>query len=163
MAHKIIQETGVSVIRGNASEIFSLVSSDVKTRGVDSSLSVDRSMIEAAKKIPAALNAVIGISGKDDMITDGKRSFCVSNGHPLMTRVTGVGCGLSAVVAAFCAQAEGDLLPAATAAHGFYGLCGELAYASGQGPGSFFVRFLDLLCEAGEKEITAGLKITQVL
>jgi hydroxyethylthiazole kinase len=161
MSHKIIQETKISVIRGNTSEILSLVSRDVKTRGVDSSLSVDRSMIETAKKIALEMKSIIAISGKEDIITDGKRTFCVANGHPIMTRVTGIGCGLTAIVGAFCAEAEGDFLQAATAAHAFYGLCGDLAYESSQGPGSFFITFLDLLYSAGEKEISAYLQVKE--
>jgi hydroxyethylthiazole kinase len=162
MIHKIIHDAKISVLRGNASEIFSLVSGDVKTRGVDSSLSVDHSMIESAKKISLEKNCIIAISGKDDIITDGKKTFCVSNGQPIMTRVTGIGCGLTAVVASFCAQSDGDFLHAATAAHGVYGICGDLAHETCKGPGSFFVRFLDLLYEVGEKEIKSCLKITQV-
>ena len=163
MTRKIIQEAKISVLRGNASEILSLVSDEVHTRGVDSSLTINHEMIDTAKKIGLEMNCIIAISGKNDILTDGITTFRVSNGHPIMTRVTGIGCGLTAVVAAFCAASDGDFLSAAAAAHGFYGLCGDLAYESCQGPGSFFVRFLDLLCSVEEKEITSHLKITEVL
>jgi hydroxyethylthiazole kinase len=162
MTRKIIQESKISVLRGNGSEIFSLISDEFKTRGVDSSVSIDRSIIEPAITISREFNAVIAISGKEDMITDGKTTYCVANGHPIMTRVTGIGCGLTAIVAAFCARSDGDLLPAVAAAHGFYGLCGELAHESSHGPGSFFVRFIDLLHRVGEKEIFSGLCVNEI-
>jgi hydroxyethylthiazole kinase len=163
MTRKIIHEAKISVLRGNASEIFSLTSDEIKTRGVDSSISINPSMIDVAKKIALEMNFIVAISGQQDLITDGIKTFFVSNGRPIMTRVTGIGCGLSAVVAAFCAQSEGQLLPAATAAHAFYGLCGDRADESGQGPGSFFVRFLDQLSLIGEKEIHADLQVKEDL
>jgi hydroxyethylthiazole kinase len=76
-----------------------------------------------------------------------------------MTRVTGIGCGLSAVTAAFCAVADGDYLRATTAAFGYYGLCADLAIEDSDKPGSFFVAFLDRLYTVGPEEIQKGLKI----
>lgn len=163
MTLKILAEAKISVLRGNASEIFSLCYDNIKTRGVDSSLSVSHEMADAARKIALNFNCVIAISGKDDMITDGTRTLFVSNGCPIMTRVTGIGCGLTAVVAAFCAAGSGELLLSATAAHAFYGLCGDLAYVSTKEPGSFFVRFLDLLYTVGEKDINARLRVTEAV
>ena len=101
----------------------------------------------------------MAISGEDDLITDGKRMLRVANGVPLMTRVTGMGCGLSAVAGAFCAVGRDDLLAAAAAAFGYYGLCGELALRISDRPGSFFVAFLDSLYSAGGAEIREHLRI----
>ena len=112
---KIMNEAKISVLRGNASEIFSLASDDVRTRGVDSSLSVTAEIIDAAQKLATDMNCIIAMSGAEDIITDGRKIFRIANGQPLMTKVTGIGCGLSAVTGAFCAVADGDLL-AATAA-----------------------------------------------
>jgi hydroxyethylthiazole kinase len=84
----------------------------------------------------------------------------VNNGQPIMTRVTGIGCGLSAVTGAFCAVADDDLALATAAAFGFYGLCGDLAVKSSDKPGSFEVAFIDQLYSVGNKEIEQHLKIT---
>ncbi|MCD6586710.1 MAG: hydroxyethylthiazole kinase, partial [Desulfobacteraceae bacterium] len=124
---KIMNAANISVLRGNASEIFSLASADVRTRGVDSSLSVTAEIIDAAQKLASEMNCIIAISGEKDIITDGRKIFQISNGQPLMTKVTGIGCGLSAVTGAFCAISNGELLAATAAAFGFYGLCGDLA------------------------------------
>ena len=74
--------------------------------------------------------------------------------------MTGLGCGLSAVVGAFCAVAgDVDRLTATAAAVGFYGLCGELAAGISDRPGSFFTAFLDSLYAAGQDEINNLLNI----
>jgi len=157
----IMQTCSVSVLRGNASEILSLVSSKVKTKGVDSSIGLSDAGIAAAVELARMQGCIIAVSGQEDCITDGRRSFRVANGHPLMTKVTGIGCGLSAVTAAFCAVAEpGDQLTAVAGAFAFYGLCAELAIQTSDRPGTFFVAFLDHLYSAGAQEIRKGLKVS---
>ena len=152
-------KSNISVIRGNASEVLSLAVDDVKTKGVDSSLSLSDEIVAAAGAIARQHACIVAISGEKDIITDGTRMFRVANGVPLMTRVTGLGCGLSAVAGAFCAVARDDLLAATAAAFGFYGLCGELALAVSDRPGSFFVAFLDSLYSAGSDEIHKHLMV----
>jgi hydroxyethylthiazole kinase len=158
---KIMSACRVSVVRGNVSEVLSLGSVDVQTRGVESSLGLSDAVAADLKALACAKNCIMAVSGKEDCITDGDRVFRVANGHELMTRVTGTGCGLSAVTAAFCAVAPDRLLEAAVAAFAFYGRCGELAAAAFDKPGSFYTAFLDCLYSAGEAEITRGLKITE--
>lgn len=155
----ILDETNIAVIRGNASEVLSLMVADVKTKGVDSSVAVSDELVGAAGAIARQHGCIVAISGATDLVTDGDRMLRVTNGVPLMTRVTGLGCGLSAVVGAFCTQADADRLAAVAAAFGFYGLCGELALAVSDRPGSFYVAFLDALSAAGPAEIDAQLKI----
>jgi len=163
---KIMKEVNISVLRGNASEIFSLASSetgtDVKTRGVDSSLNVSDEIIDAARHLAAELNCIIAISDAEDIITSGQKTFRVKNGQPLMTRVTGIGCGLSAIVGAFCAVCDDqDLLFATAAAFGFYGLCGDLAIKISDKPGSFFTAFVDALYDVRDGDIQQGLKVVE--
>jgi hydroxyethylthiazole kinase len=157
---RILDDVSISVIRGNASEVLSLAVDDVATKGVDSSLSLSDEIAHAAGAIARKHGCIVAISAKKDLITDGNRMFRVANGVPLMTRVTGLGCGLSAVAGAFCAVSGGDLLAAVAAAFGFYGLCGELAFRLSDRPGSFFVAFLDSLYSAGSAEIRKHLMIT---
>ena len=157
---QIMDQARISVLRGNASEILSLTSASTVTRGVDSSVGLTREVAEAAVSISKANRCIIAMSGSEDCITDGQRVYRVANGCPLMTRVTGTGCGLSAVTAAFCAVSDGDLLRATAAAFGFYGLCGELAAGVSDKPGSFSVAFLDALYATGENQIDAGLNVS---
>jgi hydroxyethylthiazole kinase len=164
---KIMKEIKVAVLRGNASEIFSLASpeasADARTRGVDSSMDVCDEIIASARKMAAEANVIIAISGAEDIITDSQKIFRVKNGHPLMTRVTGIGCGLSAMVGAFCAATDdGDLLSATAAAFGFYGLCGDLAIKISDKPGSFFTAFVDTLYNVRDEDIQAGLRVEEI-
>lgn len=158
-AHRLLQEVRVAVLRGNASEVLSLRSSEAQTKGVDSLHEVE-DVQEAAAELARELHLVVGISGKVDCITDGQRSFRVANGHPLMPMVTGLGCGLTATVGAFCAVSE-EALVATTAAFAFYGLAGEVAARTAWAPGSFQVAFLDALYTLGEADLRSGLKIAE--
>src|SRR6185295_217458 len=47
--------------------------------------------------------AVVALTGTVDRITDGAQSVAIENGHPLMARVTAMGCAASAITAAFLA------------------------------------------------------------
>jgi hydroxyethylthiazole kinase len=155
----ILGEVKISVIRGNASEVICLADDEVTTKGVDSSLTLSDEMVDAAGAIARQHGCIVAISGEKDLVTDGSRTFRVANGVSLMTRVTGLGCGLSAISGAFCAVAGDDLLAAVAAAFGFYGLCGELALGISDRPGSFFVAFLDSLYSTGSTEIHKRLRI----
>ena len=155
----ILREVTIAVIRGNASEVLSLAVDEVKTKGVDSALSLSDEVVDAAGAIARKHGCIVAVSGEKDVVTDGGRVYRVANGVPLMTRVTGLGCGLSAVAGAFCAVAGDSLLEATAAAFGFYGLCGELAFAASERPGSFFVAFLDSLYSAGSADIRERLRV----
>jgi hydroxyethylthiazole kinase len=159
VAETILRKISVSVVRGNASEVLSLAGADVRTKGVDSSLSVSDEIAAAAGAIAREHDCIVSISGEKDLVTDGDRVLRVANGVPLMTRVTGLGCGLSAVTGAFCSVAGEDLFTAVTAAFGFYGLCGELAHEVSDRPGSFYVAFVDAIHTAGPADIRTHLKI----
>lgn len=156
----ILTEVQISVLRGNASEIFSMASEDVKTKGVDASMALDEQVVEAAKQIASNTGCIIAISGEEDCITDGHIVYRVANGQPLMTRVTGTGCGLSAVCGAFCAVSQGRWIEATAAACGFYGLCGDAAVQVSDKPASFFTAFQDCLYALGADEIEKELKIS---
>jgi hydroxyethylthiazole kinase len=123
-------------------------------------LALNRETADAAGALARQHGCIVAISGAQDLISDGDRQLRVNNGVPLMTRITGLGCGLSAVVGAFCAVADAaDRLAATAAAFGFYGLCGELAARTNDRPGSFFSAFLDALYAAGQDEINDLLKV----
>lgn len=85
---------------------------------------------------------VVGLTGETDFVTDGVRSATIGNGHPLMARVTAMGCAGSALTAA-CHAVEGDPFTATAAALILLGVAGEVAGARARGPGSFAVEMLD--------------------
>ena len=130
-------------IRGNASEILALAGFAGNGRGVDSTAGVAAAQ-GAAEELARASGAVVAVTGETDFITDGSSSWTTPWGHPIMTRVVGTGCALSALVAAFTAQAD-NRLNAVAAACAVAGLCGERAAATSHGPGSFKADFIDAL------------------
>lgn len=132
-----------TIVRGNASEIIALAGLGAGGRGVDSTDSVD-SAIEAATAIARTSGAVVAISGPTDVITDGERIVRCSNGHAWLTLVTGGGCALGAVLAAF-ASLDDDRLLTTVAATTAYTVAAQLAAAETRGPGSFAPAFLDHL------------------
>ncbi len=136
-------EAGPAAIRGNASEIMTLAGMAGGGRGVDSTAASDAAL-EAAKRLAQTTGAVVAVTGATDYITDGNQVWTTPWGDPLMTRVVGTGCALSALVAAFTAKAP-DRLLAVAAACAVAGWCGQQAAASCRGPGSFKADFLDAL------------------
>ena len=132
-----------AAIRGNASEIMALAQQAVSGRGVDS-LHASNAALQAAQQLARDSGAVVAVTGEVDFITDGQRTLSVSGGSPLMTRVVGTGCALSAVVAGFAAL-PGDRLMHVASACRVVSLAGERAAARAQGPGSFIPAFLDAL------------------
>ncbi|MHA1231089.1 MAG: hydroxyethylthiazole kinase [Candidatus Helarchaeota archaeon] len=160
-AKNLLNELKINVLRGNASEILSLVSKETTTKGVDSVHTVDDA-IEIANTIAKEYNGItVAVSGVVDYITNGKKAYKCENGHPMMTKVTGLGCGLTATVGAFCAVQK-DYTLATVEAHGFYGVCGELAAKKTSNPGSYGVEFLDALYYCGADELRESLKIKEV-
>lgn len=132
-----------AAIRGNASEILALANQTAGGRGVDSVHQADAAL-SAAQELAQAHQTLVAVTGEVDYITDGTRTLAVAGGSPLMTRVVGTGCALSAVVAAF-ASLPGDRLLHVAAACRVMSLAGEQAARSATGPGSFVAAFLDNL------------------
>lgn len=132
-----------AVVRGNASEILALDGSGAGGRGVDATDGVEDA-VAAARRIAEATGAVVAVSGAVDVVTGGGREARLSNGDALLTRVTGGGCALGAVMAAF-AGAHEDRFSAVVAAVTVYNVAAEVAAESSSGPGSFAASFLDAL------------------
>jgi len=156
-ARKLLIEGAVAIIRGNGSEIRALADSGARTKGVDS-LEGSEAAVEAAGKISRQFHCAVSISGATDIVVGGERVIRIANGHPLMPRVTGLGCVASAITGAFVAV-NSDYLEAAAGAMAVMGICGEMAAEKAEGPASFELHFLDWLYLVGEKEIAARLKI----
>ena len=147
-----------SVIRGNASEILALAVGTAGTGGVDATHASEDAE-ESARVLAARRGTVIAMTGSTDFITNGVRTIAVTNGHPMMARVTAVGCTATALVAAACAV-EPDALVAATAALVFLGVCGERAAEGNPGPGTFRVRLIDALSEITPDDVLHNARLT---
>ena len=109
---------------------------------------------EAVEAYARARRLVVGLSGATDLISDGDRTATLTNGHPLMARVTAMGCAASAIVAA-CLAVEPDALAATASAMVIVGIAGEMAAEKSRGPGSFAAAILDALYTIDAKMIAA--------
>jgi hydroxyethylthiazole kinase len=134
-----------TVIRGNGSEILTLAeqSQPGQGRGVDS-LHGSEAALAAARRLAISTGVVIAITGAVDFVTDGTQLIELHNGHPLMARVTGLGCSATAVIGAFLAI-EPDAFMATVAGLAVFGVAGEIAAERSKGPGSLQVALLDAL------------------
>lgn len=138
-----------AAIRGNASEILAIAGASAGGRGVDTT-DCASAALPAARTLSEQTGAIVVVTGEIDYVTDGARTLMVRGGDPLMTRVVGTGCALSAVVAACCAL-PGDRLVNVAAACALMAQAGALAAAQSQGPGGFVPAFLDALYALGRE------------
>jgi hydroxyethylthiazole kinase len=129
-----------AVLRCNAAEFEALAGSSAQA--------------ETVRAFSEAHGVVVALTGPVDLVTDGRRSASIENGHPLMTRITAMGCAATALVAAFAALHE-DAFEAAAAALLVVGVAGEIAAEQAQGPGTFQPAFLDALYSMDQSIITA--------
>jgi len=101
----------------------------------------------------------IGLSGETDLVSDGERHVAIANGHPLMAKVTAMGCAASALIAA-CLAVEPDAWRATASALLMIGVAGELAAGNAQGPGSFAVAIIDALHNLDGPTLIAHARVT---
>ena len=141
---RILNEVDVTLIRCNAGELAAIAGVDWQAKGVDAGEG-DADIEEIAKGVARECNCLVAISGIVDIVTDGNEIIRITGGHPLMTRVTGVGCLLSGVVGAFLAVAHENHMEAAAKALTLYKRAGEKAAELADGPGDFAVHFLNAL------------------
>ena len=146
-----------TIIRGNASEILALYGAESRTRGVDSS-AASQDALQAARALHDRFGAVVCVSGATDFIVGNQGLVRVDNGHPMMTRVTGLGCTATALCGAFAAVTP-EPARAAAQAMAVMGIAGELAAERSEGPGSLQVNFLDALYTLTEAELGRRIKV----
>ncbi|WP_270090415.1 hydroxyethylthiazole kinase [Sphingobacterium sp. SYP-B4668] len=133
-----------TVIRGNASEIMALAQTNAApSKGVDSTHSSSEAIV-SAKYLHENFDSIVCISGEVDYVIAKNSVFEIKNGHPLMTRVTGLGCSATAIIGAFIAVVT-DKAEATIAGTALLSIAGQLAQSRSGGPGSLQVNILDEL------------------
>jgi hydroxyethylthiazole kinase len=156
-AQKLIEGIQPAIIRGNASEIRSIFHSGPGTKGVDSQHIPD-DVLDDARALSRFAGCVISVSGPVDLIVEGDRVIQIANGHPMMSKVTGMGCTASAITGAFAAVNPSPF-HAAVHAMATMGIVGEMAAERAAGPGSFQLNFLDTLYNLQESDIAKRLNL----
>lgn len=147
------------VIKGNYSEIEALHNKDYFSKGVDAEPSIDENYItETAKELAIKYKTSILATGKTDIVTDGKRVVCIRNGTPELTSVTGTGCMVGALCAAFMTFSKP--LDAAIYACCYMGICGELAKTN-NGYGSYMINLMDRISTLRKEEMLNYLNVEE--
>lgn len=163
----LLREINFSVIRGNISEIKALALGSGSTQGVDASITdqiTEKNLAEAVAYIRAfsqQAGAIIAVSGAIDIVSNATKSYIIKNGHPDMSKITGSGCMLSALVAAYLAANPTNPLEATATAFVLMGLAGEKAAIDFHGTGSFRVNLIDAISYITAQELKAGAKIVE--
>ncbi|MGN8050527.1 hydroxyethylthiazole kinase [Curtobacterium sp. 22159] len=157
---------GPTVLRGNASEVLAVLGASAGGHGVDSTVGADDARDAAVAAVtapggPGRRVAAVAVSGPVDLVVaPGTGTVRVANGTELLTRITGGGCALGAVVAAFTAVSPGDAGAAAVAATAVHTIAAELAARTSGGPGTFQPLFLDRLASLTPEDVVREARIT---
>ncbi len=157
---RLLDELQIAVVRGNSGEIGALSGAGGIVKGVESVEGVS-DPVEVAQSMARAHGVVVAITGKRDVIADGKRVLGVDNGHQWLTTITGTGCMATTMVAAFAAV-ERDYLVAAAGALACFGLAAEQAAEKAHGPASFKVALFDQLYNLTPEELAQGARIVEL-
>lgn len=156
VARDLVAAHAPKILRGNASEITGL-SGGAGGRGVDADSPTEEAL-PAAQALAADHQLVVAVSGPTDLITDGSTTVTVANGTPLLTQVTGGGCALGALMAAFTGVVQDPML-AATAATALYTVAADEAATRSHAPGSFAVAFLDALTTTSGDQVVDDVRL----
>jgi hydroxyethylthiazole kinase len=138
-----------AIIRGNASEILALAGEAVVSKGADSTAD-SSDAIDAALSLARRHGTVVAVTGVVDYISDGVNVVGVPGSHELLTKVTGSGCALGAVLAAFLGVSESPL-QAAISGSAVFARAAERAANESRGPGTLAFNLIDQLFLIGRE------------
>jgi hydroxyethylthiazole kinase len=143
-AKRLLDELDVAVVRGNVAEVAILAGRRAEIRGVES-MAAPGAGAELAREAANVLGTVVAVTGPTDYASDGKRVIAVSNGHELLSTVSGTGCMSTAVTASFLAVKPDEPVEATAEALVAFGVAGEDAARGAGGPGTFHAGLYDAL------------------
>ena len=160
VAAELLKEVKFSSIRGNASEIRYLAGQQTAGSGVDVS-ALDKITEENLKEAAEMVRA-LAVSGKLDLVSDGKETAVLRNGCATMARITGSGCMLTSMIGAFCGAMPEDCFTATVAAMSVMGISGEVAEArrikNGTGNATFRTDLIDAVFNMTEEQLVEGMQ-----
>ena len=167
-AMQLMKDIPFSVIRGNISEIKTLALGNGTTKGVDADVldAVNEQNLKIsvafAKNFSKESGAIIVITGAIDIVANSEKAYVIKNGHPVMAKITGSGCMLTALIGAYVVSNQKNTLEATAAAVVAMGLCGEKAYAKLQanntGNSTFRNNLIDEIFKLDGEELDKGAR-----
>ncbi len=166
-ANRLMQEVRFDAVRGNISEIKTLCTGSGTTKGVDAD-AVDAVTeanlddgVQLVKAFSKQTGCIVAVTGAIDLVSDGERCWCIRNGRAEMSRITGTGCQLSALMTAFLVANPDRKLDAAAAAVCMMGLAGEIGWANmqpGDGNSTYRNRIIDAIFNMTGDALEEGAK-----
>lgn len=154
----LLNEIRVTVLKGNPGEIATVAGLQAEVRGVESG-SVAGDLVQAGQKLATSLGNIVVITGATDLVLSPSAAATVSNGHPLLGRITGTGCMVATAIAAFTAVVESPFA-AAVSALACFGVAAEIAGNSKpNGPLSFRTAFLDAIADLTPYQVISSAKV----
>lgn len=159
-----ILNIGVKLIKGNLTEVKSLIGVKSNFIGIDSldTEGFTENLRSALRTYSKNNNCIIVITGKVDYIIDGKREIRIYNGVSELSLVTGTGCMLGGMLAVECGKNLGDnTIFGVAKAVLTMNISGEIAMENSEGEGilSFKHKTLDKISCITDDEIIERGKI----
>jgi hydroxyethylthiazole kinase len=179
LARELLSIGHPAVLKGNMSELLAVSGLPSHAIGIDAGAqdALTAENMEAVSDVLKAFarnnQAVVLATGKQDFVTDGEHVVLIENGTAALSGITGTGCMVGALTAAFlpgCAVAgydgavSGDgrmesYLAAAVLGTALMGIAGEEAEKISRGPGSFQVNLLDEIYGISDGQLLDMLKV----
>lgn len=159
-AQELMDHVHVSIVRGNASEVYALMGGKAQTRGVDAG-DVAISNIELAMTAADKHRSIFVISGKQDVISNGTDTLSIDNGDIWLKKITGTGCMTASLIASFAAVTE-HYFEAAVAGMSVMSLAGELAkkrLKEDDGIGTYRMKLMDEIFLMDGKRWLEGVRL----
>lgn len=166
-AVSLMKEIKFNAIRGNISEIKTLALGNGSTKGVDADVAdaITEDILDNAitfvKAYAKKTGCIIAVTGAIDIISDGDKCYVIRNGRAEMSRITGTGCQVSAIMTAFLVANPENELEAAAAAVCAMGLAGEIAWNNMNpcdGNSTYRNRIIDAIYNMDGKTLEEGAK-----
>lgn len=155
---RLLKDLKIDIVRGNPAEISILAGQSAEIRGVES-ISNQTDAKNIAQKFAKDKGLVVAITGKEDIVSDGKRTAVVQNGHSMLSTVTGTGCMATTAIAAFAAVNKDHFMGTIGGLVAF-GLAGEKAAQASNGlPGTFHTKLYDTLVALKAEDIVTKAKV----
>lgn len=161
----LLEIGGISVIKGNMSEILTAAGMPSHSTGIDAGTEDAlrggnfSEVCRAFSGLANRLGCVVMATGPEDLITDGNETVLVGNGTAKLSEITGTGCMLGALTAAFLPEKDAFLASLLGAV--LMGAAGEMAEKYAKGPGSFQAELLDQIYGIGTKELAGMARVRQ--
>lgn len=169
---EFIEKYKPSVIKGNMSEIKAILGLNIKSKGIDvnkedvTNNDNINDNVYIVKELALKTSSTIVATGAIDIISDGKKTYIIENGCEELSRITGTGCMLNALIATYISS--NDIINGAVLGTIVMGISGELAKIklkqeeNNIGMGSFKIKLIDNISTIKDKDILEKVRIREV-